>query len=557
MRKAFLNAAGLQVHYRYGGAGAPVVMLHPSPLSSAAVLPVAREIAKSHRVYALDTPGYGLSDRLPRRPQSLDEYLPVLAATLDALGLGQVCLYGCATGAQISIEFAKRYPQRVALLVLDTAGHIAADECERIVRDYFPDVRPRKDGSHLVTLWHMVRELFVFFPWCDTRAASRIDRDLPPPSVMQDMLLDYLRAGEHYDWAYRPAFNNERAERAQEVRVPAVLTRWESSIALRITDALIGQGLAANYSVLPLGPTLPERCEGIARYLRENYCGESAPSIPQTQPPRGRLGRLYVDAAGMQLHAIGNLDGTGRPLIALHSPAASAALMESIVQPWVGARPVIALDLPGNGESDAFAEDVSLSIERYALAATQAVRALDFDRCDAVGRYSGGDVALEMALQQPQLVNCVAMLGVPLFSAVEQRELLQNYCPSIAPRADGTHLITAWYVMRDQSLWFPYYNTRCSGLLRSEPSLDPAFIHKRVVELMKMGDRYTRAYAAEFRYALAERLPRAPCRVLLASASWEALQHKRSAAAALLPAARTLDLPDAFADWAATLEQHL
>ena len=289
LQRAFLTIGDRQLHYRAGGDGAPVVMLHPSPLSSAAVMPIGRALARHFRVYAFDTPGYGQSEPPAARPASLDDYLPAFAAALDALGLDRVCLYGAATGAQFAIEFARHYPARVALVVLDSAGHIGAEECEQVVRDYFPDVAPRGDGAHLATLWQMVRDLGVFFPWCDRRAARRIARDLASPEAMQSMLVDYLRAGEGYDWAYRPAFYNERAERAQGVTVPAVLMRWQGSVVLRITDELIAAGLPPNYHVLQLGPTLPERIDGLVNHLVATYRAPPAPTVPASRPPPGTL----------------------------------------------------------------------------------------------------------------------------------------------------------------------------------------------------------------------------------------------------------------------------
>ena len=68
MQRAFLTIGDRQLHYRVAGDGPPVVMLHPSPMSSAALLPMATALAAHFRVYAFDTPGYGLSDPLPDRP---------------------------------------------------------------------------------------------------------------------------------------------------------------------------------------------------------------------------------------------------------------------------------------------------------------------------------------------------------------------------------------------------------------------------------------------------------------------------------------------------------
>ncbi len=554
MRRAFVNFDGRQVHYRMAGTGAPVVMLHPSPLSSAMVIPVATEIAKHYRVYALDTPGYGLSDPPTDKPESLDPYLPLLARTLDTLGLGKVCLYGAATGAQIAIEFAQRYPDRVALLVLDTAGHIDAAECAAIVRDYFPSVEPRADGGHLATYWHMVRELNVFFPWCVARAANRIDRDLPPPAMMQTLLLDYLRAGTRYDWAYRPAFYNERAERAQRVAVPAILTRWSGSIALNITDALITAGLPANYQVLPLGHTMEDRARGIAAAVAARYDTAQAPSPPAPEPIAGRLHSRYIDTPRGQLHARVNLTGSGRPVLLLHSLAGSSTLVAPIAAGWIGKRPVVALDLPGSGESDCYLTDSEISIERYATAARAACAALGVESVDVAGCDMGALIGLEMSLQSPDLVHELTFLGVPLFQPAERDRLVARYTPSIAPRSDGTHLLAAWYMMRDQALWYPYFNTTRDGILRSDPNVDPHLVHQRVVELMKMGDRYQHAHAAGFRYPLAERLPAATCRVTLASARRDALVDRVPLAARLLPSARTLTLPDSISDWAASID---
>jgi pimeloyl-ACP methyl ester carboxylesterase len=525
------------------------------------VVPVANAIAKHCRVFALDTPGYGLSDPPDERPRSLDPYLLLLARTLDALGLQRVCLYGAATGAQIAIEFAQRYPERLSLLVLDTAGHIDEAECNAIVRDYFPSVEPRPDGSHLVTYWHMVRELGVFFPWCVTRAANRIARDMPPAETMQTMLLDYFRAGIRYDWAYLPAFHNERAARAQRVTVPALLTRWEGSIALSITDALIQAGLPPNYRILPLGPTMAERASGIAGAIAAATASEPAITPVATDqrcaPIDRRLYSTYVDTPRGQLHARINLAGHGRPMLVLHSPAGSAAIIEPIAAGWVGKRPVIALDLPGSGESDAFLDAANLSIESYADVAVEALRALGLSCVDVAGRYMGALVGLEMSRRVPSIVADLLFLGVPLFAPHERDRLLAHYTPSIAPRPEGTHLLTAWHMMRDQALWYPYFDRTRSAALPGEPNVDPQFVHRRVVELMKMGDRYQLAYAAEFGYPLAERLPTARCRVTLASARWEAFRERTHEAARLLASARTLTLPDAFDEWADVIDTSL
>lgn len=491
-------------------------MLHPSPLSSAAVMPMGTALAQHFRVYAFDTPGYGQSEPPASKPTSLDDYLPGFAAALDALGLARICLYGAATGAQFAVEFAKRYPQRVALVVLDSAGHIAAEECEHLVRNYFPDVAPRDDGAHLATLWQMVRDLGVFFPWCDRRAERRIARDLAPPAVLQSMLVDYLRAGERYDWAYRPAFYNERAARAQGVTVPAVLIRWEGSVVLRITDDLIAAGLPANYHVLRLGPTMPERIDGLTRYLVERYRAAPATALPATAPPRGRFVSRYVAAGGGQVHvrtrvaAASDAVPAERWRVGLMGPAGAAALLEPQASQWPEDTPIALLDLPGAGESAACLPP-DATLERHAQVVAEALAALGAMEVDVLGWQGGVGVAIELALLRPGLVRHLTLDRSGLIDAAAREEAMAREPRDFPPRSDGTHLLSAWSWLRDRRLWNPGYRPERARLRAGEPQLEPHSIQRELLELMKMGTRYPAARAVELQYAHEPRLALVTC----------------------------------------------
>ena len=497
MKRAYVWVNGRQVHYRSAGNGAPVVLLHPSPLSGAAVWPVASSIARHFEVFALDTPGYGQSEPLAAPPESLADYLPTLAATLDALGLQKICLYGCATGAQIAIEFAKVYPQRVALLVLDTAGHIPAEECQSIVSHYFPDVTPQSDGRHLVTLWQMVRDLFVFFPWCDTRSQSRISRDLPPPAVMQGMLLDYLRAGKDYHLAYRPAFHNERAERAQAVTVPTVLTRWEGSIALRITDALIAQGLPANFSVLPLGASPAERTEGIAARILAGYGGDlrvrGNPAMAASLDA-SRVFGSYLPFGDRQLH-LRSSGGTSKPLLLLHDVSGSSAVALQGLPTRLGERPLLAIDLPGHGESEAGPGSSPAGPIEDAALLRDALRELGCGACDVAAFGAARLTATALAKLQPGLIGHIELIDPA--SAVPA-SLKVGATPDLIPRPDGTHLLAAWQWLRDQALWRWPGVTQAAAIRAEEPAmrLEAERLHLQLTELMKIGPAFSARWTA-------------------------------------------------------------
>lgn len=69
-----------------------------------------------HGVVALDRPGYGLSDPLPR--PSLAQYGHDVEAVLDDLGIERCCLFGVSAGAPYTLAAALRLGPRVRELFL-------------------------------------------------------------------------------------------------------------------------------------------------------------------------------------------------------------------------------------------------------------------------------------------------------------------------------------------------------------------------------------------------------------------------------------------------------
>lgn len=495
----FLTLGRRQVHVHTGGNGPPVVLLHPSPLSARAVMPVAQVLLGRFTVHAIDTPGYGLSDAPDRRPDSLDDYLDDFLQVFDQLGIARCAIYGAATGAQLGIALARRAPERVALLVLDAAGHFDADETERIVSHYFPDLGPRDDGSHLATTWTMVRDLFTFFPWCDRRPEARLDRDLPPVGVAQDFLLDYLRAGARYDWAYRPAFYHERVERAREVAVPTLLVRWPSSPVVGATDAMIAAGLPANFDVLHPGPTPAERYAAIAGALAGRYGDAPAASPGRLQAaPAGRLSSTWIDCGGLRLHARVRLEGSGRPLLLLHGAGSSAAAMERRWAPGLSGRPQVCVDLPGHGESGPWPEgDPARALQSLAQHLEVAVGRLGLEDFDAVAAPLGQRVlAASPAPIRNRLRTLQAVEHLPP-RTLPANEWLARQVPDLTPTLDGAHLWRAWHHVRDAALWSPWWQrTRAAALASRLPPAEE--LHARVVDLMKAAPACAAAVACEY-----------------------------------------------------------
>lgn len=547
MRRGYVDVNGRQLHYRTAGRGAPVVLLHPSPLSSEAVTPMALGLSESFEVFALDTPGYGQSDPLDFPAETLQDYLPTFVAAMDALGIEKTCLYGAATGAQFAIQFALAHPERVALLVLDACGHISDEECARVIDRYFVDTTPRPDGAHLAATWHACRDLSVFFPWCEASRETRLAIDVPPPAVIQDaFVMGYLRAGRDYWRAYRPAFEAERAEHVQRLQVPTVVTRWESSIVLQMTDDLLAHELPANVVTLPLAAGLDARVAGVREHLVRHY---QNPARADAGPAAPGFKKTYIELPDGVLHARGDLSGSGRPVIVLHDPAGSSALTEPIARGFAAGRPVVALDLPGNGESDSFGE---ASPEDYANAVGASMDALGLEEVDVFGRYSGSAVGLELARRLPQRVASLWLSGALQFESQDKAALLEHYTPDISARWDGTHLLTAWHMMRDQALFWPWFARSARTVVDAEPKVDPAAIQVRVTELFKCGNRYRDAYRHFFQYDLKRAVDRVRSPLEFVTPRWDPVAAEAEAAATALGVGHR-SLPDALVDWGPAL----
>src|SRR5579864_2276095 len=184
MRRAFvtLSRSQRQVHYRAAGSGAPLVLLHATPDSSAAL---DLSAWPDRAVFAPDLPGYGESDPLEATDPSVADYAHALAETFDALGLEQAEIAGWGSGANMAEAFAHEFPHRVTSVHAHNPTGLSPDGVS---------LAPEWDGTHLVRAWMIRRDMHLFQPWYTRTPAARLQADLPPPEQLQREFLDLLRA---------------------------------------------------------------------------------------------------------------------------------------------------------------------------------------------------------------------------------------------------------------------------------------------------------------------------------------------------------------------------
>ena len=121
LQTLWVDVNGLRVHCLTAGwGGSPVILLHGGGIDSASftyryiIGPLAEE---QRRVFALDWPGYGQSDR-PDLDYSMRFFIDFLGQLMVTLGLERASLVGISMGGGAALGFALHSPQCVEKLVL-------------------------------------------------------------------------------------------------------------------------------------------------------------------------------------------------------------------------------------------------------------------------------------------------------------------------------------------------------------------------------------------------------------------------------------------------------
>lgn len=205
MKRTFCDTSMGQVHCVLAGdgPGAPLLLLHQTPRSIDEFREVIPLLAASRRVIAIDTPGYGCSDRVAGQP-TVGDYAHAMLQVLGALHVDRVVAIGHHTGAIIAVELAAMAPERIERVVL--SGPVYTDAAGRAeLSGFFRQWHVAPDGSHLLEKWRKMYE------W------------LPRPDLVQRFIVDLFAAGEASEQGHYAVAAYRMEDRLPQVRCPALL----------------------------------------------------------------------------------------------------------------------------------------------------------------------------------------------------------------------------------------------------------------------------------------------------------------------------------------------
>lgn len=251
--------------------------------------------------------------------------------------------------------------------------------------------------------------------------------------------------------------------------------------------------------------------------------------------------RDFIDVGEIQVHYRACGDPAQPTLVMLHSgPGASSSLVP-LIRRMARARRVLALDIPGFGDSTALGLPQPEIID-LADAIAAALDALAVGRFDAYGTHTGANIAAELAIRWPERVAHVIFDGIALYSPDMRADLLANYARQMKPDLDGAYLMKVWHFVRDQSIFWPWFR-RDADHLRDVGLPSAKTLHDLVVEVLRAVETYHLGYRASFRYRKEERLPLIRTPTLFAGTPSDIFFAQFDEVANLVPGASKLVTP--------------
>ncbi len=118
----YVEVDGGKVRYWMEGDGPVLLLVHGLACSAEFWQCNVGPLAEEHRVYALDLPGFGLSDK-EVGDFSLEYAAWSLKAFMDAVGVERATLAGNSMGGVLCAQFAVQFPERTdGLILVGSAG---------------------------------------------------------------------------------------------------------------------------------------------------------------------------------------------------------------------------------------------------------------------------------------------------------------------------------------------------------------------------------------------------------------------------------------------------
>lgn len=257
-----------ELFYEEQGSGAPLVLLHPTPLNHRFWLPLAGMLSTRYRLLIPDLRGHGQSEA-GEGPIAIEKLGADIERLLDAAGVERALFAGCSVGGYTLYELWRRCPQRVQALAFAGSKPQADTEQARANRQAnIAKIRERGSGE-------IIESSLTSLIGATTR--SRNPQKIGEAREMMQMVRPEAMIAMQQGLAARP----DSVETAKTIRVACcVIAAGEDNAAsvadMRLlADAIRSSGGQAEfYELSDAGHFAPwEQPETVGRVLRKFFDG--------------------------------------------------------------------------------------------------------------------------------------------------------------------------------------------------------------------------------------------------------------------------------------------
>ncbi len=195
----YATVEGTRVRYVDTGKGSPVVLVHGFASSLETWSLVLPELAKEHRVIALDLKGFGWTDR-PEGDYSPEAEARLVWKLLDQRGVGKVSVVAHSWGSSVALAMTLSDPRRVSKVALYDAWVY-----EEQLPTFFVMARSSGVGETLVGLYY------------DERPDERISLAFYNPKLASEKLIEEVQKALERPGTKAAALAAIRGQRYAEV----------------------------------------------------------------------------------------------------------------------------------------------------------------------------------------------------------------------------------------------------------------------------------------------------------------------------------------------------
>jgi pimeloyl-ACP methyl ester carboxylesterase len=395
------------------------------------------------------------------------------------------------------------------MVLTDGFPVFAAPYSPERLAEYLQPIEPRWDGSHLTWTWFRYREQHIFWPWDRALPAHRADCDVPDLDFLYRGTIEMLESGENYPKIYASAFRHAGLAMIDQVTPPVCYGNRPGD---------------SQHKTMRLYPPtawvqeFPRDAAEAAVLERDILARHPAAGLPP--PHRSRFGggedRVtdYLPTASGPTYAVGaGLNRDATPVLILHDLPGGADLHRAQIEALGADRPAIGFDFAGHANS--VPEDgQTIGIDTWVAQIGDVLTEHGIASAHLYAHGTAAAVAVAFALSAPERVASLVMHAPPTIGHSVAAGMAQDYAPDITPVRDGSNFLRLWHHLRDQELWWPWFEQR-RGNARPAPRIAPADLHARAVTMLKQPQNYRLTWQEILAYDLESGLQHLAARCLI------------------------------------------